>query len=441
MVKTTKFYYSIILLLMIYFLTKVFWDHITFDVTNYLSFIFIILGVILWSSRINVSSSKIFILFALFSLYIIFNGLLLTDNIRLVRGLYEYVYYALIFFAMVGYMRRVTKDDMHKVFKVLAILGVVLAVLTAVEYVREATIIDIGRFSGSYLSGRGIVFRPRVFSRSFLSHGVVMAILGFANLYMYRHEKKKKWLVFYGICVIAVLLTLSRGPLAAMGIATVIYLMDIKKLKTIKKSKIFISAALFTIGVILFYIVFLSNFTPANPQISMLLTRVRDTFDWTGDAGNVGRLRIWTFYWDHFINHNIWIGSGTSITGSSGVNLMMVTESGILKRLVELGVIGSALNYGLIILIIKYSLKKRKECHGDAITENMFKLSIAIISLILINDITLQSTEEIMVSFNLWFFLALLFVIPNYYMEKPVKLVNGTEGEKDGENLPTESQR
>ena len=153
------------------------------------------------------------------------------------------------------------------------------------------------------------------------------------------------------------------------------------------------------------YFVLTSSFKTGNATIDYFLTRTRATLNWTNDAGNIGRINRWNWAISLY-QQKKFTGIGPAKTGSWGEASMGVTESGILKRLCELGIIGCGMHYILVLSIviggIKVFLKK-----GTDIIHKKYELMLffGILCSILINDITLQSTEETSISFLMWFIL------------------------------------
>lgn len=138
----------------------------------------------------------------------------------------------------------------------------------------------------------------------------------------------------------------------------------------------------------------LSDIQTGNSSIDYFLYRIRQIINWTGDAGNVGRLQIWNEAFNHFKISPVF-GIGPSKTGSWGVESIGVTESGVLKHLCELGIIGFCLYYSIFFSIFYRGYKLYKK----ALSRNKLKIIcfFGVITMVFINNITLQSTEEIMV--------------------------------------------
>lgn len=407
-------YKFLILGMVSYFVTKMLWDKITFDLSEYISFLVILYGAFLYFKKIYKKDLKYLALYLIFSIYILLNGFAITDFSHMLRGIYEYIFYGLIFFSFIPIHKKVSSESYDRVFAIVGYLGVLLATLTAFEFFRGIPLLPSGEL-GTNITGYGFVFRATLFARSYLSHGLVMGVISIIELHNYFTKRKKKWIVFYFLCAGSILFTSSRGPLVATFSGSVIYLLNYRKSIRLTK-KVFLASAFLIILLVVFgYVILLTDFTPTNPTLSYFLTRIRNIFNWSGDGGNVGRIIRWTNYWNHFCSNNILLGSGVATAGSSRMtNIMGSAESGILKRLVELGIIGFSLYYYYVIDILVSCIKRQKINHNNS--KRLNRLCLSIIACILVDDITLQITEEIMISFLFWLFMSLLYV-NSFYRE------------------------
>ena len=131
--------------------------------------------------------------------------------------------------------------------------------------------------------------------------------------------------------------------------------------------------------------------------------------DFEYDASNALRLAFWlnainTIFYDAY---NFLFGIGVASTGSLGLGTtsITVTESGILKRWMEGGMFMMLLYYGFIFLFLRYMVKVCKSFPR----EGVYILSCLIC--ILIEDITLQITESLNISFMFWLLAARGFLL------------------------------
>lgn len=406
--------YICLFILTTYFCTKMLWDRITFELAEYFSIVLLLVGFMYYLGKLRKKEFGLFIHFCLFSIYIVINGIILSDVGHFGRGIYENIFYAWIFFCMIGFLKNCSISNIKRMFRFLGYVGAFLAFLTLIEYVRQVEFIS-GGDSYTNITGYGLTFRPRVFSRSYLSHGLIMGILAITELYNYKMEKSRKWICFYVLCVFGVLLTSSRGPLVSAVLASVIFELNYIDLKKIGKSKFVKGIVISGIIFVVLYFIFGTTIEVNNSVVTYFLTRVRNIFNWSSDGGNVGRINRWRRYLQYYAEHNVWIGSGLAMAGSSGLsNIMGTTESGVIKRLVELGIIGVFFFYTFLGRIVLQS-RKMREINVNIDVQGLKFLAFSQIACILIDDVILQITEEIMISFYLFFFCALLFVCTNYY--------------------------
>ena len=291
--------------------------------------------------------------------------------------------------------------SLNKICKTISAIGCTVAILSWFEFLPRSYFIAPLKQTISYQSYSG--FRACVFSRSYLSHGIILGFFSIVCLYLYFIDSKNIYLIECVFCYLSILTTSSRGPLVACGIGLLImYLMEafISKRRSYKRYV----AMFFLLFLGLFLLlIMLSDFTTSNDNINYFLYRVRSILNWNGDAGNVGRIRLWNKSINLWYN-NKFFGIGASKTGSWGSASIGVTESGVLKRLCELGIIGFCLYYYLAFTPIKKMFKYYR-CL-NIIDKRKIVFYIAVLVSILIDDITLQVTEEIMISFLLGFSMA-----------------------------------
>lgn len=398
---------NLIIIFFIYFTTKMYWDMLIPTIFEFLFIGIILIGLALFFVNIQFYSGKhtikLLLLYLLYVMWIIFNGLYQSDTEQLARAMYEYVFYSSIFFSMAYFFMH---TNINKVAKIICIVGFIVSLLSWYEYFSHTYL--IGNFDATLNNAEGYGFRAAVFSRSYLTHGVILGFFSLITFYLHYVTNRKIYLGIAGFCYISILSTASRGPLVSFGVGIIIiYLFHIYSKKN-KKSTVMIlwliPFLLVIIGILLF-----SDFQTSNEIVNYFLDRIRSIFDWEGDAGNVGRQIIWDNTFNK-IHENFWVGIGPSKTGSWGTGAIGVTESGLLKRLLELGIVGFLLHYSFIFIIIKRSIKNFKKLNQAYKLKFIF--FAALFASIFIHDIVLQATEEIMVSFFMWSALAGIYIIP-----------------------------
>lgn len=384
----------IVTALCMYFMSKMLWDSFFGGTIEVLSLLLIAYAVFKYFSiRISNKDVTVVVLFVIFSGYIFFDCFL-KDTVQFTfRAIYEYIFYASMIFAFGYYLR---ECDIERLMKKVHFIGLIIVVLSWYEYLSKSYL--IGSFKNSILYSDMIyTFRAAVFSRSYLSHGIVLGFISLCAYYLYLISNKKMYFISSIFCWISILTTSSRGPLVSTFVALMIaYMINQYRLNKRIEKRAVMWIVIFSIILIGFGFLN-SSFTTGNGTIDYFLYRMRQIINWAGDAGNVGRIGIWEKSIEWF-KRDMLFGIGPSKTGSWGKASIGVTESGILKRLCELGIFGFTIYYLFIFIVVKDGIRRYK--HQNAESRKIeFVLFFSIIILVLINDIILQSTEEIMVSY------------------------------------------
>ena len=383
------------ILISIYITSKMLWDKIPY-IFEWLFWLMILWNAgnyicpLLQKRRIN----RYLIHIEMFIVYVLINGIMQDSTIVLIRSIYELIIYMMV---MLYFLQVRKKINLLYCLKEIVIWGAIISVLTWFEYITKHYILTDLSGYGQILFVGNNGFRATVFSRSFLSHGIVLGIFTMIGLYIWYVSRKKRYLILGMFAYSAILATGSRGPLVAFFVAIVFfYYYDVFLIrkKRIKKYR-FIAVGI-VLGLLIITILNL-NVDPTTSSMSYFIYRIQNIFNWTGDAGNVGRILIWKKSLNNWFVKSPIFGIGPSKTGSWGDASLGVTESGILKRLCELGMVGTLMFYSLIFYIIRKSTKIKNKGNKKEMA-----LWLSIFLGIFINDITVQSTEEIMVAFWLW---------------------------------------
>lgn len=409
MVKTigrTSHYY-IALALCIYSFTKLFWDKYFPLIFEAMFLALILYGTVMFFYKFKLKRNEIIIWLLWFFLegYFLVNGYIAEHPQRLTRGLYEYNFY-LLFFPACLYWGRFLIRNFDDFLKTLSKLSVILSFFAIIEFFLGKTLLG-GVFSGTNINGV-LTFRTKVFARSFLAFGMEMSILGVICFFLFIKSTEKRYLLYLLLNIIAILTTSSRGPLVALIISIVILYLwkqpNRKKIKSILKGTI----------VILFIfvsILFISKLTN-NETVEYVLYRISSIFDWKHDAGNVGRINRWNRVLSIW-NENRMFGVGVSATGSWDLNhVIITTESGVLKRLVELGLVGFGVYYMMIALVFIKEIKQQKLLEKNGKMNS--KAMLICVVCILIEDTILQVTEEVAIAFLFWMLISLAINCQHY---------------------------
>lgn len=398
----------------IYFASKMLWDQLFPGVIEILS-----LCIILWGSFSlliqNKRGQSINVLITIYIClcgYVICAALFKDTTDQIMRAIYEYCFYNIIIFSMIYYQKRIT---FNSIARTLVIFGCVIAILSWYEYFTKSYI--IGTFRSTINNYYG--FRAAVFTRSYLSHGIILGLFSILAYYKFL-DSKRKWYIFSCVFLyISILTTSSRGPLVActLGLLIMWFVNYYSNNRNIKKRLYIIFLLVLVLYIALMFLQ--SSFLTGNPTIDYFLFRMRQILNWTGDAGNVGRISIWKETMEMFFS-SPWFGIGPSKTGSWGAGSIGVTESGVLKHLCELGIMGFAIYYIFIGVVIKIGIKNYKQSINK--DKSLYLCFFGIITMIMVNNITLQSTEEIMISFFYWMAMGGLVSLPYLKSQNGVKV-------------------
>ena len=402
-IKVNKFN-LLITIICVYFMSKMLWDQLIPSIFEILSLFMIFWGAfsVFFSKTKGHEINSLIIVYVCLCGYVICFAFLKDTSDQITRAIYEYCFYNIIFFSMIFYQKRI---DFSSIAKTLVIFGCIIAALSWYEYFTKTYI--IGTFKNTINNYYG--FRAAVFTRSYLSHGVILGLFSILSYYKF-FESRKIWYIF--LCAffyISILTTSSRGPLVActLGLLIMWFINYYSNNNNINNRLYIIFILILVLCIALMFLQ--SSFLTGNPTIDYFLFRMRQILNWTGDAGNVGRISIWKRTLKMF-SSSPWFGIGPSKTGSWGSGSIGVTESGVLKHLCELGIIGFAIYYYFIGHIIKIGITNYKL--AVEIDKPLYLCFFGIITMIMVNNVTLQSTEEIMVSFFYWMAMGGLVALP-----------------------------
>ena len=392
----------LVFITVIYYTSKLLWDSLIpyaftlgfFGISMLLAFFYIYLY------RISISEVLIFLFFFVFAFYVICNGFYQDQLSQFYRAIYEYIIYAFPFFLVLFCL---PFTNIYRLSERIVKWGVFIGILSWVEYFSKSYISHVPKSGNGILYGGNHAFRAVVFSRSELAHGMILGFFAVIAFSLFLRKQSLKRLMCTFFLFASILTTSSRGPLvSAAGAIVIMYILYVALIENNPQKKI-MATLILLIVMILGIFILLSDFQTGNETINYFLLRLRNIINWNSDAGNVGRLSRWNWALSLFRRNPIF-GIGPSKTGSWGAGSMGVTESGVLKRLCELGIVGFVLHYMFIFITIIMSLRKVAYLdNGHNVSMIMF---LGLLSLVLINDCILQSTEEPAVCFIMWFALA-----------------------------------
>ena len=308
--------------------------------------------------------------------------------------IYESIYtYCFLPFSYVGFIYLLTQCGAKKTIAWVIVISLIISILSIYEYYTKRSII-----LGDYL---GLYFRSSVFADSCLSLACQLGVGVVLCITQYAISKKIVFLIGAGVCVFGLLTTGSRGPFVGCVISILVFAFYGFKAKN-RNTRILL-IALLCFGVLTLVMVFASGIIVFDKN--SFLWRIQSIFDWKTDTGNLERLRRWNIYIKLFLDRPL-LGHGPGYCLNSPFG---VAESGVLQRLVELGLVGSFLYYSFILSLFFKSFYDLKRFNKKERTYMCGLLSSCLC--ILVEDCVLQIYESTIVMTLLYIILASVFVL------------------------------
>jgi hypothetical protein len=425
----TNFKYIILYCIVFYIETIGLFSYINKNTKYLYGCILIILTILLLINnfknrvRYSVSLNILIFMIVVYYSYVLINGICFHNMDRLVLGFNQYILFSLPLF-IVLYLFKKSMDTIRldKFIKYIILLSFITSILCMYEYFSGKYIMPNNSII-AYVDYNNTFVRAQVFTGSYLGLGACLSQLSLLNLYYIFNKNSKRKLkithiFIFIVNVIGILCTSSRGPLVATVIATIffIFLYNISAISADVR-KIYMLIALMILIFILMYIGinFILNYhaQPDNIYLNTFMGRIQSVFNWNTDGSNIQRKYFWQYFMNIFKN-NFMYGIGVSSTGANiSTTSIGPTESGVLKRFVELGIFGGFIYYFIIILIfliiIRYLLIKNNNYNEKLLIVTLTSSIIATN----IDDITYQVCEEIQVMFFFWLFIGIILFIIN----------------------------
>lgn len=423
-----EYMYTFLAMYLVFFVNIIHLFAIKTDYFGRISFVAIILiGTIIFSidlyrryEFIKIDYIYKFILInIIFFIYVLLNGIINGNIKRLIYGGYQYILYGLIFYAMYIFLKNI---NLKKFLNYIIIFNTMNALICIYEYVTKGNLIptDYGQIAYEGV----VIYRGRAFFGSFLNAGVVLGMSVFLALFFlikYYKEKNIKLVFMYSfsvlIHVLGIFSTGSRGPLVSLfgGIlfAFITYSIIISDKR---KQNIVVLVIMIILGLLgLALILNIDASKIENSSISFAIHRIQTIFNWTTDKGNVMRIERWNFGLDLFKSNPLF-GVGIATTGAKGLGTFSlgVTESGVIKKLAELGILGTLLFYIQFIYIGKISFENIVSKNIDFEKKIFVLLVFSALITLFIEEFIYQALEAEVVAFYLWMFVAIIFNVASY---------------------------
>lgn len=341
--------------------------------------LFSIYQILMRTSLKNYKVKSVFFFIIVYVAYIIINGLVFKNIDRFYLGVKYYLFYPTFLFFWLFYLKYINLKFFKIVFYIVSFVTFFIAIYENItgNFIIPITIDPNNMTVVGTMVGDDFMYRSLGLVGSYLSNGTICAV--FSLIYFWKTLYKK---IYYAspfiIGVLAVFATGSRGPLVALCISVLsVLIIYVNENKLIKKMTIFQKKAIFLLIIILvclFAGLIISDFSFGINFLDIKIERIRQIFDWTNNPANSTRLNVWKESLELFMSSPI-LGIGIGSTGANGFGTITigVTESGILKVLVETGIIGLVLYFGPLLLflfgITKNYLSNRSKYYSLFISE------------------------------------------------------------------------
>ncbi len=323
----------------------------------------------------KLTKTPYYILYAIYMIYIFFNMIILQNSSK--YALYEYLFYMLMFFAVCSIFNNFKIEHILYFYEM---VGMVVSIEAIWEFITGNLPFRMSEEAQAIRRACGLVGTP-------LTLGMILACLTLIAFYLGKIRSPKHYLISL-LNFIALLMTQSRGPLMGFVIAFLVlnYFDSYRKTGKYVNSMLLLMIKCLGIGCILLIILYV--FGKDNAFITTILKRTQTISEWSGaDNSNMLRQKYWKIGLSYFEKYPIF-GYGVSTSGTHSITHINV-ESGVIKKLMETGIIGFSLYYVMFIGNVIASLRKCIRRKGE-----YYPLAIAVIIAIFIENIVLQIIES-----------------------------------------------
>ena len=400
------FCYFIVLL---YVLMRPFLINYLFPQIKYIFLLIILLGLfVTFCTRkyIHEIGNKELLFLIISYVYILLNAYFIGGAELLTLSITSYILYT---FPIIVFPLIKNKVDFIKLLKFLSWFGLVDAGISIIEFITRKQMFPMSGVEGevgTVTKAGAYIVRTYGLQGSYFILAEVLCFCGCAAFYLYRFQKDRIYFFIWVIISIGILTTGSRGYYVSYFVGLVaMYLCESLFEPSKKKNykKVLSIFGMLIILVLILYFVLHSDFLTGNNDIDVVLRRIRMIADWEGDSANVRRVQVWNWaikYW----KESILVGHGACSTDLRYSGYINVTESGVLKRLVELGIIGTILQYITMIIPIKRGIRniKKRKLHSSAL------VFIGTVVAFMIEDFVLERYTSPEYTIILWFSIAYL---------------------------------
>ena len=377
-------------------------------VTEYVKYVFI--TVMLFYAIKGLSSKRVtkeigfveLLLCTLVICYVMASSLFVGGIELAIYSLERYVFY-LIPLLVVPVIRY--KVNWFQVLKFLSWYGVADASVSIAEFIIHKQLVPIAGVTHSVVQQYGDnSIRTFGLNGDYFLLAELLCLCGFASLCLYCTHKSKLDLVKFLVILTGIFTTGSRGYYVSFFVGISVFFVLYNYDKGITLSAL-LKVLMFLFGsVLLLIFVFMTDISLGIDSIDIVLDRARSITDFASNKANVDRLQLWEYALDKWLLEPFW-GNGASLTDERFSGFEKVTESGLLKRLVELGVVGTMIQYASMVVPL-YKGCKRFKCSIDKKNNLLMIFFFSEITMLLVEDFVLQRYGEIEYSIVIWTALA-----------------------------------
>lgn len=342
-----------------------------------------------------------------FWIYIVLNGMFLFNADTFIKGLTQYILFMMPMFACWNLIDINSFDSYARFIIVVNIpnmLGGIYEGITG-KYILSTSHVQYN------LDGK---IRTAAFTGDMIALPMILGMCVILCMYLRSKSKGKKYVILGLLDLISILLTQSRGPLVATIIGMVFFFIltsNNTSSSLFKSKKVLLRVISMCFVLMLLYFVIIKTSLLDSTPLAHFAWRMRTIFTWTNsenDHSNATRILIWMKWIDEFKARPLF-GAGIGITGSDSLVTKGPTESAVLKRLVELGIVGTVLSFGMLSRIIVCSIKKIRDCTTSRTANRNVYISVfSCVILIFIEGMVLQVDEYFIATTYMWSFLSVV---------------------------------
>lgn len=380
-----------------YTLTRA-WCATKLGAISYIAFIgiictFIVGYIITYKKQsVKICKNSFWICYVLYLAYILLNMLAEADASS--YAIFEYVFYMMFLFAMCYVMDNIAFETVLSVYE---IIGVIIAIEAIWEF-----------FSGNILfrlnSEIQVIRRAYGLIGSPLTLGMTLACIALISMYRGMISDKKHYLIGL-LSIIGLFCTQSRGPLVGftVGFAIMVFIHNYSMNRNARLP--FLEGGLKAVAALCALYILIKWLSSYNGIANTIYQRIQTILVWNStESANYQRMSKWQEAFDLFKMNPIF-GIGVSSTGSRATT-GIVLESGVLKKLVETGIMGFALYYYMMIGESLKNIRRAAKHHTKYCA-----LAAGVMSSIFVENFIMQIVESAGVfMIFMWFFTYLIVV-------------------------------